>query len=139
MQMCNVGPRAWQCAIVPAGTSGFSHLCRTPPQRGSKGRNTGALLICVSGLASAELTAARRSLESFLAKCSYLCVRFTHPRRVTHLCQRRTRSTCEGTLERSSRGVLTLNLSAHLLESPVDAPWFFPSTRAGASACDTNG
>ena len=25
--MCNVGPRAWQCAIVPAGRSGFSHLC----------------------------------------------------------------------------------------------------------------
>ena len=46
---------------------------------------------------------------------------------------RRTRSTCEGTLERSSRGVLTLNLSGHLLESPVVAPWFFPSTRAGAS------
>ena len=38
--MCNVGPRAWQCAIVPGGTSGFGHLCRTPPQRGSKGRNT---------------------------------------------------------------------------------------------------
>ena len=50
MQMCNVGPRAWQCAIVPAGTSGFSHLCRTlGPSAGQREKHAGALLICVSG------------------------------------------------------------------------------------------
>ena len=50
VQMCNVGPRAWQCAIVPAGTSGFSHLCRTlGPSAGQREKHAGALLICVSG------------------------------------------------------------------------------------------
>ena len=50
VQMCNVGPRAWQCAIVPAGRSGFSHLCRTlGPTAGQREKHARALLICVSG------------------------------------------------------------------------------------------
>ena len=52
VQMCNVGPRAWQCVLysVPAGRSGFSHLCRTlGPTAGQREKHARALLICVSG------------------------------------------------------------------------------------------